>query len=60
MLAASVIDTALLVLAFIAFVIIGGNVWSRVGGTQEQHGGRGERIPEPPGFRKPPGGDDLL
>jgi hypothetical protein len=59
-LAASVLDIAFLGAALIAFVLIGGRVWGRHGEVQETHGGRGESIPQPPGFRKPPGGDGGL
>ncbi len=40
--------------------VLGGGAFSRWGRHMEEHGGRGERIPEPPGFRKPPRDGGLL
>ncbi|MEA2295270.1 MAG: hypothetical protein QOE86_2909 [Solirubrobacteraceae bacterium] len=40
--------------------LLGGSAFSRWGNHMEEHGGRGERIPEPPGFRKPPSDGGLL
>jgi hypothetical protein len=37
-----------------------GTLFGRRGEVMGDHGGRGERIPEPPGFRRPPEDGGLL
>jgi hypothetical protein len=62
MIVATALASALLILALVAAVaalFVAGSMFTRQGEQIEKKSPRGTR-PEPPGFRKPPGGDGGL